>query len=201
MAASGAQIWHLVLQDREKLIPALHRGECHGVLPAAVELFDELGQFCLELGLPELPAKLPDPRRRRSIPAFFFATILVHKAPFRLRSLRLTTPCWFGRRNCHAECVLDILAPVAYAMCLARTHRGRKATDPANVCSDATATRGDVQHDAWRGLANGGKPRSFTRLLRKVPELCRLTLPAQGDLRRQWLAKPLPPSSSPSATP
>jgi hypothetical protein len=82
--------WHLVLEDREKVIAALERGQCDGILPAGVEFFDEFGQFCLELGLPQLLAKLPDGRRRRSIPAFFFGTILVHKALFRLRSLRLT---------------------------------------------------------------------------------------------------------------
>lgn len=87
--------WHLVLEDREQVIAALQRGECDGILPAAVGFFDEFGQFCLELGLPQVLAKLPDPRRRRSIPAFLFATILVHKALFRLRSLRLTSRVLF----------------------------------------------------------------------------------------------------------
>ena len=87
---AAAHNWQLVLEDREQVIAALERGQCDGILPAASDFFDEFGQFCLELELPKVLAKLPDRRRRRSIPAFFFATILIHKALYRLRSLRLT---------------------------------------------------------------------------------------------------------------
>ncbi len=95
MPDSSADNWELVVENREAVIAALERGECEGILPAAEDFLDEFADFCLEIDLPALLEKLPDPRERRSIPACFFGNLLVYKALLRLTSLQQATRVLF----------------------------------------------------------------------------------------------------------
>ena len=95
MSVSTSDNWELVSENREAVIAALERGECDGILPAAEEFLDEFADFCLEIGLPALLDKLPDPRERRSIPACFFGNLLVYKALLRIPSLQQATRVLF----------------------------------------------------------------------------------------------------------
>ena len=80
--------WTLVTHDREAVLAALRRGECDGLLPAACGFMDEFAGFLNDKGIMDLLNEFPDPRTRRSIAAAFFCIVLMHKALFRIDSLR-----------------------------------------------------------------------------------------------------------------
>lgn len=79
--------WALFVENRDAVVGALRRGECDGILPAACTFFDGFAAFLLEHGIIEVLGTLADHRERRSIPAFFFASTLLHMPLFRLQHL------------------------------------------------------------------------------------------------------------------
>ncbi len=110
MEGTQADQWALILEDRDAVVAALERGECDGILPAACGWLDEFGCFCVESGMPELPALLPDARARCSIPAALFGAVLLYKQLLRIpsfaqmgrvrfRSPALLRPMGFNRRQ------------------------------------------------------------------------------------------------------
>src|SRR4030042_6349860 len=79
--------WRVFIEDRDEVIPALERGECDGILPAARGFLDGFAGFLLEAGLLDLLALFPDSRERRSIPMFFFCHTLIYRPLFTLKRL------------------------------------------------------------------------------------------------------------------
>lgn len=78
--------WQLVGEDRERVIAALERAECDGILPAVSGFLDRFADFCVDIDLLSLLGLLPDPRSRASIPQAFFGNVLVHKQLLRIPS-------------------------------------------------------------------------------------------------------------------
>lgn len=79
--------WSLVTEDRATVLAALHRGECDGLLPAAVGFLDDFATFLDGCGVLGQFEQFPDPRRSRSIAPQFFCNVLLHKGLFRLPKL------------------------------------------------------------------------------------------------------------------
>jgi hypothetical protein len=80
--------WLLLTSNPEAVLSALERGETDGILPAACGLMDRFAQFMIRMGIPAILEAFPDPRKRKSIPAFLFCNLLLHKSVFRLKSLK-----------------------------------------------------------------------------------------------------------------
>ena len=77
----------MVTEDRAAVLAALERGECEGLIPAAVGFLDDFATFLDKHGVLAQFALLPDPRERRSIVVPFFCNVLLHKQLFRLPAL------------------------------------------------------------------------------------------------------------------
>lgn len=87
LAPADRDRWALFVEDREAVIEALRQGQCDAILPAARTFLDGFAAFLIEHGIVQLFQSLPDHRERRSIPAFFFCTTLLHLPLFRLHRL------------------------------------------------------------------------------------------------------------------
>jgi hypothetical protein len=87
LAPEDRDRWALFVENREAVIEALRQGQCEAILPAARTFLDGFATFLVEHGIVELFGMLADPRQRRSIPAFFFCTTLLHLPLFRLHHL------------------------------------------------------------------------------------------------------------------
>src|SRR3990172_743729 len=79
--------WSVVTEDRATVIAALKRGECDGLIPAAVGFLDEFAGFLEQHDILQQFARFPDPRERRTILVPFFCNVLLHKQLFRLPHL------------------------------------------------------------------------------------------------------------------
>jgi len=79
--------WSLVTEDRATVLAALQRGECDGLLPAAVGFLDDFATFLDGCGVLSQFEHFPDPRQSRSIAPQFFCNVLLHKCLFRLPKL------------------------------------------------------------------------------------------------------------------
>lgn len=79
--------WSLVTEDRATVLAALRRGECDGLLPAAVGFLDDFATFLGGCGVLSQFEHCPDPRPSRSIAPQFFCNVLLHKSLFRLPKL------------------------------------------------------------------------------------------------------------------
>jgi hypothetical protein len=80
--------WSIIREDREQVVALLEQGVCEAILPAVPRLLDGFAEFLLEHGVMEYLERFPDARARRSIPAFFFAHLLLVHRLLRLPSLR-----------------------------------------------------------------------------------------------------------------
>ena len=69
--------WEVVIRDDAQVLARLTRGECDGLLPDCWLDADDLLHFALDLGAVAVFATLPDPRRRRTIPADLFGKVLL----------------------------------------------------------------------------------------------------------------------------
>jgi len=83
--ANHQREWQVFVENREAVLEALTRGECGGILPAARGFLDGFAEFLLEAGVMEAWEQFPDPRRRRSIPIFFFCNTLLYRPLFHLQ--------------------------------------------------------------------------------------------------------------------
>jgi len=54
--------WHIFVENRDRVVQALQRGECDGVLPAARGFLDGFAGFLLETGILAAPEQFPDCR-------------------------------------------------------------------------------------------------------------------------------------------
>jgi hypothetical protein len=79
--------WSLVTEDRATVLAALRRGECDGLLPAAIGFLDDFATFLDGTGILDQFEHFPDPRPSRSIAPQFFCNVLLHKCLFRLPKL------------------------------------------------------------------------------------------------------------------
>ncbi len=79
--------WHIFVENRDRVVQALQRGECDGVLPAARGFLDGFAGFLLEAGILAALEQFPDCRERRSIPIFFFCHTLIYHPLFHLSHL------------------------------------------------------------------------------------------------------------------
>jgi hypothetical protein len=87
LAPEDRDRWALFIEDRQAVVEALRQGQCDAILPAARTFLDGFASFLLEHGIIQVFGSLPDHRERRSIPAFFFCTTLLHLPLFRLHHL------------------------------------------------------------------------------------------------------------------
>lgn len=88
--------WILLSENKDAVLSALERGETDGILPAASGLMDRFAKFLLSIGIPAILDGFADYRKRKSIPAFLFCNLLLHKALFRLESLSRIGPFLFS---------------------------------------------------------------------------------------------------------
>lgn len=87
LAATDRDSWALFVEDRERVIEGLRRGECDAVLPAARTFLDGFAKFLMDHRIVDLFGGIAEPRERHSVPAFFFCTTLLHLPLFRLHRL------------------------------------------------------------------------------------------------------------------
>lgn len=87
--------WILLSENPDEVLSALERGETDGIVPAASGLMDRFSQFMNEMGIFPILDGFADYRKRKSIPAFLFCNLLIHKALFRLKSLSQIGPFLF----------------------------------------------------------------------------------------------------------
>lgn len=131
LPAAERDQWTLFEENREAVIAALRRGECEAILPAARTFLDGFSAFLHHHRIREQFADFPDPRERRSIPAFYFCVTLfrlhhladiegvLFRSPFILRMLgfnaRQTAQGFYastGPRPFTAEALGDFFADV-----------------------------------------------------------------------------------------
>lgn len=74
---TDSSTWEVVVRDDARVLARLAQGECDGLLPDFWLDADDLLHFALELGAVDVFATLPDPRRRRTIPAALVGKVLL----------------------------------------------------------------------------------------------------------------------------
>jgi hypothetical protein len=102
--------WEVVVRDDARVLARLAHGACDGLLPDCWLEPDDLLHFALALGAVEVFATLPDPRRRRTIPAALFGKVLLAGTLPDQPSLRR-----IGATVFHSAVVLDQLGVNFYA--------------------------------------------------------------------------------------
>lgn len=66
-------------EDTQIIRDALAHGQVDAILPAVNSFVDRFHEFSLSCGLFPFLETLPDARQRRSVPAFFYGNVLLHK--------------------------------------------------------------------------------------------------------------------------
>ncbi len=88
--------WILLSEDENAVLSALERGETDGMLPASSGAMDRFAKFLSESGVTEVLDGFADHRQRRSIPAFLFCNLLLHKSLLNIGSLSQIGPILFS---------------------------------------------------------------------------------------------------------
>ena len=85
----------LLSEDRDAVLCALGRGETDGMLPSGSGVMDRFAKFLSSSGVAEVMGGFTDHRERRSIPAFLFCNLLLHKSLLNIGSLSQIGPILF----------------------------------------------------------------------------------------------------------
>ncbi len=96
--------WDVVVRNEARVLERLKRGQCDGLLPDVWLAPDDLLHFALDRSALALFATLPDPRKRRTIPAALLGTVLLAGTLPDLASLRQ-----IGTTLFHSAVLLDQL--------------------------------------------------------------------------------------------
>jgi len=86
----------LLSESKAAVLSALERGETDGMLPAGSGVMDRFAKFLSESGVAEVLNGFADHRERRSIPAFLFCNLLLHKSLLNIGSLSQIGPILFS---------------------------------------------------------------------------------------------------------
>jgi len=85
----------LLSEDEDAVLCALQRGETDGMLPAGSGMMDRFAKFLSSSGVAEVMGGFADHRERKSIPAFLFCNLLLHKSLLNIGSLSQIGPILF----------------------------------------------------------------------------------------------------------
>lgn len=88
--------WVLLSENEDAVLSALERGETDGMLPAGSGAMDRFAKFLSESGVAEILDGFTDHRERKSIPAFLFCNLLLHKSLLNIGSLSQIGPILFS---------------------------------------------------------------------------------------------------------
>ena len=86
----------MLSESEDAVLSALERGETDGMLPAGSGTMDRFAKFLSEFGVAEILNGFADHRERRSIPAFLFCNLLLHKSLLNISSLSQIGPILFS---------------------------------------------------------------------------------------------------------
>lgn len=86
----------MLSESEDAVLSALSRGETDGMLPAGSGAMDRFAKFLSESGVAEVLSGFADHRERRSIPAFLFCNLLLHKSLLNIGSLSQIGPILFS---------------------------------------------------------------------------------------------------------
>jgi hypothetical protein len=88
--------WVLLSENEDAVLSALERGETDGMVPAGSATMDRFAKFLSESGIARILDGFADHRERKSIPAFLFCNLLLHKSLLNIGSLSQIGPILFS---------------------------------------------------------------------------------------------------------
>lgn len=86
----------MLSENEDAVLSALERGETDGMLPAGSAAMDRFAKFLSESGVAKVLDGFADHRERKSIPAFLFCNLLLHKSLLNIGSLSQIGPILFS---------------------------------------------------------------------------------------------------------